>query len=380
MRVLYFYPENPLHLTQGNNARAFSLLNYFKNRNIDVDFVGEETEIFCNNQLQELKDKSLIKGGYLIPRFRKSKNQISYFFKYSLVNKILGRPKRFYNVKPGVQAKFNEILKANKYDVILISYACWASLVIDNPYLKNAKLIVDTHDFLTSQFQNTKDFKLGKFFETEINLLKKFNTVLVISVEEKYLFSQFCKNSKVAIATHSLQNKSIIKKHNPKYDIIYVASANDHNVKAAKWFFNEVYSLLSKDISILVVGKVSEHIPNFQNVEKIVFVGELDEVYTQSKIAICPMLSGTGLKIKVVEALSFGLPVVCNEAGVDGLMNKNNNGCLVTNDAAVFAENITNLLSNSDFYVKIQNEANRYFYENHATETQYKILDTVFLQ
>lgn len=380
MKILYFYPENPLHLTQGNNARALALLEYFKNRKIEVDFVGEGTEIFTEKEIQKLKDKGLIHNGYLIPRFKKSKHQITYFFKYSLLNKLLKRPKRFYNVKPGFQEKFDKILKENQYDVILISYACWASLVIQNKETKRAKLIVDTHDFLTSQFQNTKNFKLGKFFETEINLLNHFNEILVISVEEKYLFSQFCKNSNVSIVTHSLPDNTDSNILHKKYDILYVASANEHNIKAAKWFFNEVYLLLPKDISILVIGKIVEYIPDFENVEKIAFIGKLNEVYAQSKIAICPMLSGTGLKIKVVEALSFALPIVCNEAGVDGLINKNNNGCIVTNNPKKFAQNIEKLLVNSGFYEKTKTQAKYYFKENHSTNIQYQELDSVFLK
>lgn len=46
MRILYFYPENPLSLNQGNNARANALLEYFKNRSIEVDFVGVESKEF----------------------------------------------------------------------------------------------------------------------------------------------------------------------------------------------------------------------------------------------------------------------------------------------------------------------------------------------
>lgn len=380
MKILYFYPENPLVQNQGNNARALALLNYFKDRRVEVDFVSCSSDKFTATEIQELKSKNLSNNVFLLPNFKASKQPITYLFKYKLPNKILQKPKRFYNVKPGLQAKFNEVLKANTYDAIVISYACWASLVIDNSYTKNAKLIIDTHDFLTSQYQHTKNFKLGKFFETEIKLLSHFNEILVISIEEQYIFSQFCKNSKVSTVTHTLPIKHDFAGFNTKYDIVYIASANNHNVIATKWFFNEVYPLLSKNISILVIGKISEHIPDFDNVEKINFVEELDAFYQQSKIAICPMLSGTGLKIKVVEALSFGLPVVCNEAGVDGLVNKNNNGCLVAHNANDFAINIEKLLLDTDFYNKIKQQAKSYFVDNHSIEKQYEKLDKIFLK
>ena len=90
------------------------------------------------------------------------------------------------------------------------------------------------------------------------------------------------------------------------------------------------------------------------------------------------MLSGTGLKIKVAEALSFGLPIVCNERGIDGLLNKTKNGCLVTNNEIEFANNITKLLENSDYYAEISNEAKTFFNETLNSDVVYKNLDAIF--
>ena len=380
MKILYFYPENPLHKTQGNNARSLALLEYFKNRNIEVDFVGVATTVFSTNEIDKLKEEKLISNGYLLPIFIRKKNKIKYFFRFSLPNKIgsrLGnRIGLFDRTRLGHVDAFNAILKAQEYDVILISYVYWAKLIKNSEHLKNSKLIIDTHDFLTSQFQLNKQFQLGKFFEKEIDILKLFDEILVISIEEKYLFSQFV-DKKVELVTHALPQKTNSKTEN-KYDLVYVASDNEHNTKSAKWFFNSVYPLLPATLKIAVVGKVGRSINEFSNVEKIDFVEDLDLLYSQSKIAICPMLSGTGVKIKVIEALSFGLPVVCNERGVDGLLNKTQNGCLVTNDENQFADYIIKLLSDADFYNKVSLEATTFFSEYHSLEKNYKILDKVF--
>ena len=79
-------------------------------------------------------------------------------------------------------------------------------------------------------------------------------------------------------------------------------------------------------------------------------VQDLEEFYTNARVAICPMLSGTGIKIKVLEALSYGLPVVTNRRGIDGLINKKNNGCIVCQDPKDFADNINQLIKDDVFY------------------------------
>lgn len=374
MRILYFYPENPLLLSQGNHTRALALLHYFKHRNIEVDFVSEKEDIQLDSKKNS--DEQLIKNHYYIRKSERKKHPLNYFFMFSLPNKIFRRVKQYNRVKIGQQHDFNNILKNNSYDYIIISYACWAPLIKNNCYTKNAKLVVDTHDFLTAQFKNDKKFKLGKFFEAEINLLRLFDTVMVISTEEKYLFSQFI-DKEVVLVTHALNN-FIQHTSNNNFDIIYVASNNPHNIAGAKWFFEKVYPQLPKTIKIHVIGGVIDSINDYPNVEKTPFIENLSDCYLNAKIAICPMFSGTGVKIKVIEVLYHGLPVVCNEKAIDGLNNKTRNGCLVTNDLYEFADIINQLINNFEYFNEISIQAKEYCKTNHNKSLVYNKLDSIF--
>lgn len=377
MRILYFYPENPLLKNQGNNARALALLNYFKSKEITLDYVGINDSNFNYDDIENLKKSKLINEGYLLKSLSRKKNQLRYFFLYSLPRKIKNEFKDFNRTRFGQEKLFDEILSKNQYDFIIISYAYWSSLLKDSKHIKNSKLIIDTHDFLTSQFQNNKQFQLGKYFEREIEILNKFDKVLVISNEEKFVFSQFIEKE-VSIVTHALKENFNEQETSKKYDIVYVASNNDHNIKSAKWFFTTVYPKLDKNLKICVVGRIANHCIDGENIHKIDFVEDLDAIYKDSKIAICPMLTGTGLKIKVVEAMSFGIPIVCNERGVDGLLNKTNNGCLVTNNPQEFANYIQKLSQDSVFYEVHSNNAKQFFMENHSISNSYAKLDEVF--
>lgn len=377
MRILYFYPENPLLLNQGNNARANALLHYFKSRSSKVDFVGIESDTFSSDDIQELESTNLIEKGYLLKQFKRKENKIKYFLGYSLPNFIKGNIKNFNRVRFGHQPAFDAILKSNEYDYIIISYVYWADLVIGNSNLKNAKLGIDTHDFLTAQFQDLKGFELGKYFQKEIETLNYFDEIFVISTEENYLFSQFIKK-RITTLSHIIKNNFKEVSNNKKYDLIYVASNNSHNIAAADWFFREVHPLLNEKINILVIGRICNHIQDYANVTKIVFAEHLNDYYSNSKVAICPMLTGTGVKIKVIEALSFGLPVVCNLRGVDGLSNKSDNGCLVTNIPVEFANHIDLLLNDKAFYAQTSNYGKNYFLQNNDTEIGYTKIDSIF--
>ncbi|MBF4516555.1 glycosyltransferase family 4 protein [Flavobacterium sp. ANB] len=383
MKILYFYPENPLSYSQGNNSRALALLNYFKIRNFYVDLVAEKSEAFEEGSLVKLKNEKLINDGFLLNRYNKTDNRLHYYFDYSFprqINKQLGNIIRdFDRTQYGYKEQFLKIVNDNNYDIIIISYAYWVPLLDKVIKAKNSKWIIDTHDFLTSQFQSNKKFVLDQYFKTEINLMQKFDNIWVISNEEKYLFSQFIK-SPVSLVTHGLPNNvETSAKTEKTIDITYVASENFHNIKSAEWFFTEVYPTLPKNIRITVVGKINNHIPKFENVQNLSFIEDLDDIYNKTKITICPMLSGTGVKIKVIESLSHGIPVVCTERGVDGLLNKINNGCLVTNNPLLFSQYICKLLDDKDFYNKNHLEAKNFFEENFDVKKTYEVLDNIFL-
>ncbi len=372
MKVLYFFPGNPLVRSQGNHVRAYTLLQYFKAKNITLDLVAETDKHFTEQDVEALKSEKLVNQVHFLPK--QKKGGLSYFFKVSIPKLFSKIPKPFDRRQLNQQHAFNKVMQANTYDKIIVSYSCWIPLVLDNPYLKGATTIVDTHDFLTSQFKSRKDFKLGKFFEGEMKLLNSVDQVWAISVEEKYLFEQFIKTP-VHLVPHLTTSK--IQSTTKTIDVLYVASENEHNITAAQWFFNKVYPLLETNISITVVGKINKHIKDYPNVNKINYVEDLSATYNASKVVICPMLSGTGLKIKVVEALSFNLPVVCNTRGVDGLINKVDNGCLVTDNATKFAAYITQLLNDSSFYEANKQKANLFYEEFLSEKAVYSTLDQI---
>lgn len=170
---------------------------------------------------------------------------------------------------------------------------------------------------------------------------------------------------------HTVKEKS--------FDLIYVASDNIHNQKAASWFFSHVYPLLPTSVQICIIGQINEHLSiKAPNIVSVNFAEDLSTYYQNAKVALCPMLTGTGTKIKVVEALSYGLPIVCNTRGIDGLINKTDNGCLVSDDPIEFGHNIMKLLTDEAEYKKQAENALNAFNMNYEKERCYEHLDTVF--
>ncbi|WP_316826669.1 glycosyltransferase [Pedobacter miscanthi] len=385
-KVLFFMPDNPLKKNAGNRTRALSMLSYFKSRNFEIDFVSEYfTGRWSETDIEAFEQSGLANNTYVIKKKPSKKNIVYYLLFYKLPNFFYQNKAWFFPlqfpelVTMRFKRAFNKILKNNDYDYIFINYASWATLV-DNNYLTEKSIkVLDTHDFITAQLQ--KKVNIGQSFKEEIRRISLFDIALAISVEEQYIFSQFSKN-RVALAPMMLdkpeKNRSLEEK---PFDLIYVASDNIHNQKSANWFFNLVYPLLPTNIQICIIGQINEHLSiKAPNIIAVNFAEDLSPYYQKAKVALCPMLTGTGTKIKVVEALSYGLPIVCNTRGIDGLINKTNNGCLVSDDPPEFADNIMSLLTNESEYKKQAENALAAFNTNYEKEHCYKNLDQLFLK
>jgi glycosyltransferase involved in cell wall biosynthesis len=103
------------------------------------------------------------------------------------------------------------------------------------------------------------------------------------------------------------------------------------------WFlatFREQVLAAIPDFRLLVVGRGSSRpLPEAaawgEHVQVLGWVDDLDEVLGSCAALLSPLRMGSGTKIKVLEALARGLPVVATRAGVMGLAVDESDGCLV---------------------------------------------------
>ncbi len=380
-KILYFMPDNPIEGKAGNLTRSKQMLDFFhKNSDrLKVDFMSiTDWGVWSEESIEKFKSFFPNIHLYLFNRKISKKHPIKRILFYKIPNFFY----KLFNGRSidvaGYMIKHNaiKVINKNKYDIIIISYASWGKLIDGinyKPYLIN-----DTHDFITGQSRRKKN-SIGKLFQSEMNILRKYDEIWTYSSEEEYIFDQFT-GKKVVLIPVSFPLQNLLTVEKKEYDILFVGSDNEHNVNGIHWFLDNVLHFLG-NYNVHIIGRVCEKIKNnYPNVYKHGMVEDIASFYNNSRVAICPMFSGTGIKIKVLEALSYNLPVVTNRRGVDGLLNKKNNGCLVTEDAEQFSKFIIDLIENDKFYEETRMLVRNYFIENHNSELEQEILNKTFLR
>ncbi len=365
-KLLFFFPENPFSKRAGNVLRCYTNLMQLKSLGLNIDLVGVEDYYKSFGDSFENMAPEIIDNVFVLKTNPPKKKLTFEYWKYKFLKKY-GKKNPNQYLTHFLKDNFRTVLAQKKYDYIVINYEYWTDLIRGQD-LKGAKTIIDTHDWITlNEFYNNATIDLGKKFGEEINNLSFYDKVITISQDEYFIFKSLLGEKVINIPPSFPENFDDMGQQK-KYDLIFVGSDNPFNVLSIKWFVEKVLPLLSKEIRICIIGRICKHVPDHPNIEKLFFADDLKTYYHASKIAICPMLKGTGIKIKVVEALSFGLPVVGTEKSIDGFLDKKNNGCLVSDDEKEFTEIINRILNNDSDYSRLKNEATEFFRQNFSEE------------
>lgn len=127
------------------------------------------------------------------------------------------------------------------------------------------------------------------------------------------------------------------------------------NQEALFWFLRAVFWKVLEQrpqTKLVIVGSdpPDRHaLPHYDLPEDpIVIRGLVDDVrdaFGQYAVFICPILSGSGVRVKLLEAFACGIPCVSTVIGAEGLAEKDGEFCRLTDDAAAFAQAILDLLA-----------------------------------
>jgi GT2 family glycosyltransferase/glycosyltransferase involved in cell wall biosynthesis len=122
------------------------------------------------------------------------------------------------------------------------------------------------------------------------------------------------------------------------------------NQEALAWFLDIVLPLVRAEeprARLLIVGAeppARESFHHREGVELVGFVEDVREPLARYALFICPILSGSGVRVKLLEAFAAGIPVVSTRLGAEGLATQDGEICALADEPAAFARHVVELL------------------------------------
>ena len=288
-------------------------------------------------------------------------------------------------------------INSDKFDLVIFEFYYSASEFLDMArYLQpQALLVVDSVDVHFNRLQTKAELtgdirdkdKAEQVRSEELNTYQKADVIIAVSEEDKTLLEKILPNKYVTV----LPNVHVI--HEPPSQktrefgrLIFIGGfAFSPNVDAVLYFLNEVMPLIrarTTDVKLSIIGSnVPQEIIDMvaPDVEIIGYVPDTAPYLQSAYISIAPLRYGGGMKGKVGEALSHGLPVVTTHFGAEGFGLTPGVHLLVANTPETFADAVVRLLNDSNYHNELS-EAGYHFITEHYSPQAMQIQLASFLE
>ena len=266
-------------------------------------------------------------------------------------------------------------LKRRKIDLVIASQLSMASYY---PSFQNVPALFEEielgliHQQLAVQRNSLKRFwsrlnwlKLKRYLSP---LLDAFNGGTVVSAEEYRVFADNFqgRKNKIEILPNSInlddfQNLEYFRKPN---QVIFSGSFSyPPNYHGILWFIRDVFPLVLRQIPDTQLVITGDHaglpITETKNITLTGYVDDIKSLIASSDVSIAPLWFGGGTRLKILEAMAIGTPVVSTSKGSEGLNVRNGEHILIADEPEDFAWHVIHILTSTELRHTLSSNASQ---------------------
>jgi glycosyltransferase involved in cell wall biosynthesis len=244
-------------------------------------------------------------------------------------------------------------LEQHRYDAVIVNYVFLSRAF--EAFGPSTLKIIDTHDVFGDRHkrQQALGARPSWFFTTpcqEVKGLSRADVVVAIQHREADQFRDMLPPGRTVITVgHCVDLPTLNEKESAEKRLLFVGSRHEGNYQSITKFLSAVYPRLRQqfpDLEFDIVGSIGSRLGVLPGGCHIVGpVDGLEPYYGRAWVVVNPIMWGTGLKIKTVEALAFGKPLVTTPVGAEGLEEGNGTAFLVARSPEEAIRSISLLLN-----------------------------------
>ncbi|MGA1839391.1 MAG: glycosyltransferase [bacterium] len=337
-KILFFYPLLPAFDRDSGGFRLFNILKILLNEGHRIIFF---THSFLETQ-RKYKDKLEDMGIMVVyfPHLKKGR----FISTRSLRRKIF----------------IKKLLSSDSFDIVWFVHYYMACKYLDlcKKLMKETRCITDSVDlhYLREQreaeiLNDRKKFKKSKETKNkELSVFRKSDTVITITEKERKIIEEECPDNRVEIIPNIHPVIENCKNFNKREDLLFIGGyKHNPNPDAVEYFSKEIFPLIRSrinNINFYIIGEYPDHFVERITNSHIIFTGPIRDTqrYLQKcKVFVAPIRFGAGMKGKVGEALSSGIPVVTTSVGAEGMGLINGKDVLIADTSEEFARKVINV-------------------------------------
>ncbi|HWR58756.1 MAG TPA: glycosyltransferase family 4 protein, partial [Thermodesulfovibrionales bacterium] len=137
--------------------------------------------------------------------------------------------------------------------------------------------------------------------------------------------------------------------------------------------------LKRRGVRLAIAGSICSRMGiNDHTLVKLGYVDDLDRLYASAKMVIAPIRYGAGCNIKLLEAMSYGKPIIATSKAFHFSPCNRTDGLLIEDDPAMFGERIIEVLSSREKLSELSTNSLKFINAYHSQDRYDKAMDDVF--
>ena len=377
MKILQICLRVPYPPGDGGNIAMYNLAKGLHDTGNEIHILAVNTpKHFVKEIPGELKKIAKVDAVFIDTKIKASKAFLNLFSTESY------NVSRFYS--QDFENKLTEILKENSFDIIQLE-----SLFV-TPYLNTirkhskAPVVLRAHNIeylIWEKVAENEDNLLKKIYlkslakklkTHEISVIKKSDAIISITENDKKEFQKI--NSKIPVHVapvgldpddYAIENSTI------EFCLFHLGSMDWlPNIEGVNWLLKEVWPLIeNKEIKLYLAGrKMPDELLTLSK-KNIIVEGSIEnskEYIRQKKIMLVPLLTGGGMRVKIVEGIALGKTIISTTKGAEGINYTDGKNILIADTPQAFAEKINYLINNKNICDEIGRNARNLFLEKYS--------------
>jgi len=351
MKKVLFISDVPSHPIQGGNLQSMqAYIDMLKELDFEVYFFFGYNFFYCPAFYVEGTRKYW--GNHFLYYKQPLFMALIQFFIRKADRFIQKMTKNYkYKIKTHYLFGMNKVLKRTRekhqFDIIFINYI-WNTEACK--IFPKTKKVLFTHDAFSSSFYKNRDHNFFSTSETEeAKALNRCDAILSVQENESKYFRSLT-NKKV------YTSYSPIKGYNTPFsgnkNVLYLGSNNSFNIESIHEFMKCVFPLLQTkipEVKILIAGSICDSFDKTLQGANVILLGKVQDVasfYAMGDIVINPTKTGSGLKIKSIEALAYNKVLISHPHSIEGLYDIDNLPIIIASTPPEYTNEIVELFGN----------------------------------
>jgi len=376
MRILNITNQVPYPAVSGAPLRTYNMLRRLAREHEVYLAAFTETDEHNDglaNLLQTCREVVTVR--------RKSLKQSMHFGKI-LTSLLHGEPPETrLSFSEDLAREIQDLVNRVNFDIVLIEHGSMGLYLEALPAKLRKKAVWVLHDIDFDKFMRIANITQRKGAKARAwihaKMMKRwqpqfasqFRYCVTVSEPDRKLLLSANGNLRVCVSPNGVDTNHYrpLPDETTAAEILFVGNMGyEPNADAAVYFCREVLPLVRRevpDVKVWIVGIDPGPSVTRLGGDKVFITGAVPDVrpyYKRSRVCIVPLRAGSGTRLKILEAMALGRPVVSTSIGCEGLNATEGENLLIADDSKRFAEQIVRLLTDSEFRAGITQNARQF--------------------